>query len=540
MRHMPERLFQPTLRLVRRPFLLQTQTSLPSVAATLRFDAEAQAAWVTSSVLVGALFGALGGGSFADALGPARAIIFNCLPLALGSLLSAIATSEAWLVCGRVLCGIGTGAASLFVPRYLTEIGPTPIRGLLSTLHQICINVGIIVAFALGWPYEKDVGFAVRLFGRVVPWWRCMFISGIVLGVLQAIVMYFCPESPVWLGWKGRNSEAGDALRRLHGNVLENITEESAASEQGRRPLLEQAHHVEEQDEEGDARAVQGAGIREASHGDESASSAGFSALLQPRYRRVVLLAFALPFLQQLSGINTVILYGSEVFRKAGVKSAVSANLLMGCTNLVATFGAAMLMDRAGRKVLLTWSFVGMSGCLGCMAAFLMLPSKSSMYHKVFVMFRGCSLKKHRHKKIFMCNIQLYTSPKPKHIIDDALFPTLIAAPAYLAGPVSIAAILSYTVAFALGCGPVPWVYLPEILPPIIKGPAQAAATALNWGGNMLVGFSFPPSLRVLGLGGSYAVYAVACAGAALFCERRMVETKRRSLPAVHAELMAD
>jgi len=100
--------------------------------------------------------------------------------------------------------------------------------------------------------------------------------------------------------------------------------------------------------------------------------------------------------------------------------------------------------------------------------------------------------------------------------------------------------IMAYIVAFAFGCGPVPWVYLPEILPPEIKGPAQAAATALNWIGNLAVGGTFPAMLRAFGLGGSYALYALFCAGAAVFCTRWMVETKQRSLAVIHAELLRD
>lgn len=77
-----------------------------------------------------------------------------------------------------------------------------------------------------------------------------------------------------------------------------------------------------------------------------------------------------------------------------------------------------------------------------------------------------------------------------------------------------------------------------EVLPASIKGPAQSSCTAVNWLANLTVGLSFPAMLRVLGLGGSYSVYAVLCACAAAFCRRFMVETKRRPLGEVHAELM--
>lgn len=199
-----------------------------------------------------------------------------------------------------------------------------------------------------------------------------------------------------------------------------------------------------------------------------------------------MILAIGVVFQQQLSGINTVILYGSQVFRTAGIASPILANLCMGGVNTAATAVAAVLMDRTGRKSLLTLSFTGMSVALGVMA---MVLSRPNISEKVSAL-------------------------------------------------VALGAIFVYTIFFALGCGPVPWVYLPEILPAEIKGPAQAVCTAINWFGNFLVGLSFPFMLQQLGLGGSYALYAAACCGSAVFCAKYMVETKKRSLAAVHAELM--
>lgn len=38
---------------------------------------------------------------------------------------------------GRALAGIGAGAASLYVPRYISEVAPISIRGGLATLNQV-------------------------------------------------------------------------------------------------------------------------------------------------------------------------------------------------------------------------------------------------------------------------------------------------------------------------------------------------------------------------------------------------------------------
>jgi MFS family permease len=474
-------------------------TSLDAVRESLNIPSS-RGAVVVSTLLIGALFGSLGAGNLADKLGPKKATVLNTIPLAFGSILCAAAPSEPLLILGRLLAGVGTGAASLFVPRYLNEIAPNPIRGLLGTLNQILINIGIVLAFALGWPYEATPDETVTLFGYTLPWWRCMFAIGVIPALLQAVGMALCPETPVWLLWSGLHLQATKSYRALHGssamtpplgdsiegNVLESEREE-------RSTIRNRNVNFNDVDENNVEAPLLDTSTRTAAGGSsggeaqgEGAPEGSFKSLLNSKYRRIMILAVGVVFQQQLSGINTVILYGSEVFRTAGIASPILANLVMGGVNTAATVVAAVLMDRAGRKSLLTLSFSGMAAALGVMSAFLLVPGISENF----------------------------------------------------ASLVALGAIFVYTIFFALGCGPVPWVYLPEILPAEIKGPAQAVCTAINWFGNFLVGASFPLMMQNLGLGGSYAVYAAACCGSALFCGKYMVETKQRSLAAVHAELM--
>lgn len=478
-------------------------TSLDPVRKSLDIKSS-HGAVVVSILLVGALFGSLGAGNVADKLGPKKATVLNTIPLALGSILSAAAPSEVLLLLGRFLAGIGTGAASLFVPRYLNEIAPNPIRGLLGTLNQILINIGIVVAFALGWPYEADHSKTIDLFGLYTfPWWRCMFAVGVVPAILQALGMAVCPETPVWLLWSGLHLQATQSYRALHGSSAPSefeaagdytregeMDEQQSSSSIRCRNTFDDDNNVEAPllgSNSPTATSTRSAAGGRGTEEDRKGAEGTFKALLHPKYRRIMILAVGVIFEQQLSGINTVILYGSKVFRTAGIESPILANLVMGGINTAATIVAAMLMDRTGRKLLLTLSFSGMAVALGLLAAFLTVPGISENF----------------------------------------------------AAFIALGAIFVYTIFFALGCGPVPWVYLPEILPTEIKGPAQALCTAINWFGNFLVGASFPGMMHVLGLGGSYAVYAAFCCGSAVFCWKYMVETKQRSLHDVHAELMS-
>lgn len=463
-------------------------TSLKSVADSLHFDYHTHNAWVTSILLVGAFVGASVAGTLCDRRGPRQTLLDNCWIFTLGALISGTSTRESWFIFGRFISGLGVGAASLIVPRFLVEASPTMVRGALTTLHQIVISGGIMCGFALGWPYEGNRDFSVQMFGKKVPWWRCMVLATALIPLLQAcLVACVCPESPVWLLWIGETQKAEESRQMLHGDIEETQeTEEGEEEGQLLRPgagssILSEA----ESSQSPKNRSVR---FNLESH-DEDSRSEGYQALRDPKYRRILLLAIVIPFLQQMSGINSLILYGSEMFQQAGLKSAITSNLITGCVNLIATIGAAALMDVWGRKKLLVTSFFGMAVCLGGMAALLLLLSHAGSHG--------------------------------------------------LRNFVVVAGILLYTVAFAIGCGPVPWVYLPEILPNSIKGPAQGVATSINWIGNLLVSVSFPYSLEYLGVAGSYATYAAICLFSALFCQREMVETKRRPLHVVHAELMA-
>lgn len=105
---------------------------------------------------------------------------------------------------------------------------------------------------------------------------------------------------------------------------------------------------------------------------------------------------------------------------------------------------------------------------------------------------------------------------------------------------VSFAALLAFVLFFGLGSGPIPWIYLPEVLPNEIKGRGASLGTSINWVATFLVGLSFPIMLRALKVGGSYLVYAVLNVLAFVFCWFYMVETKQQSLAHIQKLLLLD
>ena len=157
-------------------------TALEQIAEDVGFDPATSGALVVSLLLLGAAAGSLSAGQLADRLGPKTALLINNAPLIAGSVLCmfapigsqglpslyaggptlSVCRAESWLLvainmpgvhavqsfllpcltatgehAGRLLAGVGAGAASLYVPRYLTEVSPPAVRGIVSAQNQV-------------------------------------------------------------------------------------------------------------------------------------------------------------------------------------------------------------------------------------------------------------------------------------------------------------------------------------------------------------------------------------------------------------------
>ena len=153
---------------------------------------------VTSMVLVGAVIGAAVGGPLTDRFGRKPIIIVMAVLFAVGSLLSAAAGSAYVLMAARTILGVAIGTASMLTPLYLSEVAPAEKRGMIVSLNQFCITLGILLS------YLVDFSFA-----NVDGTWRWMLGIGAVPGILLGVGMAVLPESPRWLAAQGRTPRRG-------------------------------------------------------------------------------------------------------------------------------------------------------------------------------------------------------------------------------------------------------------------------------------------------------------------------------------------
>jgi SP family galactose:H+ symporter-like MFS transporter len=283
---------------------------------------------VAGIVLVGAVLGAMVAGTLSDRFGRRLVILITALAFVIGALLSAAAGDVTTLVVGRLLIGIAIGVASMLTPLYLAEIAPAASRGAVTSLNQLCITLGILVSYLVGY------AFATSPDG-----WRWMLGLGAVPGAILATGMLVLPESPRWLAGHNRMPQAEAVLRRLRSTPTEVADELATLRTDLRR---------------------------------EGGQLVPWSAMLAPRLRPALIIGIGLAMFQQITGINTVIYFAPQIFQAAGLSSAsvsILATAGVGAVNVALTIVSMWLIDRAGRRALLLWSLGGMAATLLILAA---------------------------------------------------------------------------------------------------------------------------------------------------------------------------
>lgn len=396
---------------------------------------EAMKGWATACALLGCVIGALFAGMLSDWLGRKWVLLLCAVFFAISAIGSAIPEQFYVFYIARILGGMGVGAASIISPVYIAEIAPAKIRGQLVTVYQLAIVVGIMVVFFV----NAGIAEIGTDSWNVQYGWRWMFASETLPAVLFFLLLLPVPESPRWLTKQGRDDEAKATLTRINGP-------EKASEE-----MNEIKHAIEH--EEGSVRE-----------------------LFQPGLQTALMIGITLAILSQFTGINAIMYYATDIFEHAGFSSNASywTNTIVGLVNFSATFVAIMLVDRAGRRVLLLLGNAGMSICL------------------------------------FMVGL-LYALNMQK-------------------GMASVLFILLFVSSFAISMGPITWVVLSEIFPNRIRGTATSIATVCLWSANLVVTFSFPVLRKNLGSALTFWLFMLMCITAFVFVALMVPETKEKSL----------
>lgn len=391
---------------------------------------------IIAIVSCGAILGAICGGPLSDRLGRKKVVLASSILFIFSSISIAWAPTINILIFGRLLIGIAVGVSSATAPLYIAEIAPGSFRGALVTLNQLFITIGILVSYVVGLLLAQTHG------------WRLMFLIGAIPPFIQFVVMMFFPESPRWLVFRNRIEEAQAILNRYRGS------HEDAQLE---------IDHIKK-------------------HAGEKPGS--WSTVFSKKYLPAVIAGVGVTVIQQITGINTVIYYAPTIFKFAGFTSdvaAISATLWVGIVNTGTTFVAIYLLDKVGRKPLLT---VGLSG----------------MILSLLVLGIGFAL--------------------PRDSVELQ----------QLVGWISVISLMVYVASFAFSLGPNGWLINSEIYALKIRGRAMGLATCANWGSNFIVTLTFLNLIHFLGKTGTFWLYAMIGLLGLWFIVKLVPETKGKSL----------
>ncbi|XP_031312227.1 solute carrier family 2, facilitated glucose transporter member 12 isoform X1 [Camelus dromedarius] len=291
---------------------------------------------VVSSLLVGALLASLVGGVLIDKYGRRAAIILSSCLLGLGSLVLILSLSYTTLIVGRIAIGVSISLSSIATCVYIAEIAPQHRRGLLVSLNELMIVIGILFA------YISNYAFA-----NVSHGWKYMFGLVIPLGVLQAIAMYFLPPSPRFLVMKGHEEAASKVLGKLR--AISDTTEELT--------------------------------VIKSSLKDEYQYSFWDLFRSKDNMRARVMIGLTLVFFVQVTGQPNILFYASTVLKSVGFQSNEAASLAstgVGVVKVISTIPATLLVDHVGSKTFL---------CVGSSVMAVSLVTMGTVNLKIHVNF---------------------------------------------------------------------------------------------------------------------------------------------------------
>jgi SP family myo-inositol transporter-like MFS transporter 13 len=316
--------------------------ALPYLEATSGLNA-GQLSVVVAAVLLGSVISTLFAGLLADWMGRKLLMALSGILFVISIPVIALSHGYEPLILGRLLQGISAGLIGVVVPLYLAECLSASSRGKGTGIFQWLLTLGIVAAAVVGMYFSIRVdevtklGDAARLFAFKDTAWRSIFWVSLPPGILFVIGSLIVAESPRWLFRRGKRDAALAALLRSR-------TPEQAESELRE---MEQAAAAES---------------------TTTLGKKGRESLLQRKYVIPFVLACVILACNQATGINSIIGYNTNILLQSGL-SDVQAHwgyVIFTLVNFLTTIGGVMLVDRKGRKFLLSMGTAGIIVSLIC------------------------------------------------------------------------------------------------------------------------------------------------------------------------------
>ncbi|MEW9676960.1 sugar porter family MFS transporter [Lentibacillus sp. L22] len=274
--------------------------------------------WITSSVMLGAIFGGALAGHFSDRLGRRKMILIAAVIFVIGSVLSGIAphNGRVFLIVSRIILGLAVGAASALVPAYMSEMAPARLRGRLSGINQTMIVSGMLLSYIVDYLFQ---GLPETL------GWRLM----LGMAAVPALILFFgvlrLPESPRFLVKNDKLDEARKVLSYIRS----------------------------EQEINSEIKEIQETAKKE----KQANQKTSLRTLLNSKYRYLVIAGVGVAAFQQFQGANAIFYYIPLIVEDATGSAASSELMWPIIQGIILVLGSLLFLliaDKFKRRTLLT------------------------------------------------------------------------------------------------------------------------------------------------------------------------------------------
>ncbi|KAJ5594996.1 uncharacterized protein N7459_001204 [Penicillium hispanicum] len=282
---------------------------------------------IVSVYYLGAIFGCFAGGWLADRVGRINGLLVGSLFALVGGALQSASQNSNFMICARVVTGIGTGALTGITPVLVSETSSADHRGGFLGYVFIANYLGIAVAYwiSFGLSFVNNGYSDVR--------WRFLLAFQCFPALILALFIRMLPDSPRYLASVGRKEEAHDLLTRIRkgGATLEQIEHEYLE-------IVTTARDSKPSSPIQFVKILLGKGGRPGTN-----------------LGRRAWLCIWLQIMASWTGITAVTAYSPTLLHQAGY-STIKQNGLAGGINTIGIIGtiiSAQIIDRLGRRVCL-------------------------------------------------------------------------------------------------------------------------------------------------------------------------------------------
>eukprot|EP00253_Pinus_taeda_P011849 PITA_11849 len=316
-----------------------------------KFDSQILTSF-TSSLYIAGLVSSFIASATTRAFGRQKSMLLGGSTFLTGAAINGAAVNVEMLILGRILLGLGVGFSIQCVPIYLSEMAPPRLRGALNIGFQLFLGIGVLSANLINYRTAKIQNWGWRL--------------SLGLAAAPALIMlagsFTLPDTPNSLIERGQMEKARAVLERIRGTPdvqeeLQDMIEATEVSKTVKHP---------------------------------------FRNIIRRKYRPQLVMALAIPFFQQLTGINVIAFYAPVLFKTIGFGSnaALLAAVILGVMNLASIIISIFIVDKVGRRALFLQGGLQMIICQVLIAVILALKfgdNGMSKGYSSFTVFLFCA-----------------------------------------------------------------------------------------------------------------------------------------------------